>query len=47
MNDQPSALTSGLKWFLAGTVFGLISYPFYAVLFGPDPAQKRKRLRAA
>lgn len=45
MPDTNNSPPSRVNWFLLGTAFGLIAYPFYAVLFGPDP--KSKRLRAA
>lgn len=39
-----SSTPSRINWFLLGTVFGLVAYPFYAAVLGPAP--KSKRLRA-
>lgn len=44
--DDPNT-PSRINWFLLGAAFGLVAYPFYAVVLGPDPNTKRlKRSRA-
>ncbi len=45
--SDPSDPPKRVNWFLIGALFGLVAYPFYEAVLGPDPASKRKKLKAA